>query len=114
MHTLREVNLELGMPVVADALRRLTFEIHNSKKMNCTVLKIIHGYGSTGKGGKIRTASRERLDFFTSKNEIKGYVTGENFSIFDDTTRKALRLCPELRKDRDLERCNNGVSFIML
>lgn len=52
MNTLREINLELGMPYAADAVRRMTFEIHHSKSMHCTVLKIIHGYGLLRKRGK--------------------------------------------------------------
>ena len=78
MSKLREVNLEQGMPYVADAVKRLTFEVHHSKSMGCTVLKIIHGYGSSGKGGKIRIAARERLDFLQKKNEIRGYITGRS------------------------------------
>lgn len=114
MNTLREVNLELGMPYAADAVRRLTFEVHHSKDMHCTILKIIHGYGSSGKGGKIRTAARERLDFLQQKHEIRGYIPGEKFSIFDAPTRDAFLICPELRKDHDLDRSNNGVTFILL
>ena len=114
MNTLREINLELGMPYAADAVRRMTFEIHHSKSMHCTVLKIIHGYGSSGRGGKIRLAARERLEFLQRKHEIQGFIPGEKFSIFDEATRNAFAHCPELRKDRDLERSNNGVTFILL
>lgn len=114
MSKLREVSLELGMPYAADAVKRLTFEVHHSKSMGCTVLKIIHGYGSSGKGGKIRIAARERLDFLQKKKEIQGYIIGEKFSIFDSKTLKAFQICPELRKDKDLERSNNGVTFILL
>lgn len=114
MGGLREVNLELGMPYAADAVRRMTFEVHHSKDMGCAVLKIIHGYGSSGRGGKIRLAARERLDFLLKKREIRGYIPGERFTIFNDETRRALQACPELRKDRDLERSNNGVTFIVL
>jgi len=112
--TLREVNLELGMPYAADAVKRLTFEIHHSKSMGCTVLKIIHGYASSGKGGKIRVAARERLDFLQRKNEIRRYIPGEKFSIFEEDTRQAFLVCPELRRDHDLDRFNNGVTFIVL
>ncbi len=114
MNTLREVNLELNLPYAADAVKRLTFEVHHSKDLRCTVLKIIHGYGSSGKGGKIRVAARQRLDFLQKKREIKYYIPGEKFSIFDEPTRKAFEVCPELRKDHDLERSNNGVTFIIL
>ncbi len=114
MDTLREIDLERGMPYAADAVKRLTFEVHHSKDLGCTILKIIHGYGSTGKGGKIRIAARERLAFLQKKREIRGFIPGERFSIFDEETRKALQLCPELRRDHDLERANNGVTFILL
>lgn len=114
MNLLREVNLEQGMPYASDALRRLTFEVHHSKDLGCTALKIIHGYGSTGKGGKIRVAARERLAFLQKKREIKYFIPGEKFSIFEGETLSAFRVCPELRKDQDLERANNGVTFIIL
>ena len=48
------------------------------------------------------------------KREIRGYICGENFSIFDDDTRQAFLRCDALRKDRDLERHNNGVTFVVL
>lgn len=114
MNLLREVNLKSGMPYASDAVRRLTFEIHHSKELGCAALKIIHGYGSSGKGGKIRLAARERLTFLQKKREIKYFITGEKFSIFDGDTLQAFRVCPELRKDPDLERANNGVTFIIL
>ena len=56
---LREVNLELGKPTVNAAVKRLTFELHHSRSLGCAALKIIHGYGSSGTGGRIRV---DRLD----------------------------------------------------
>ena len=114
MGELREINLEAGMPLVADALRRLTFEVHHSKALGYAALKLIHGYGSSGKGGKIRVAARDRLEFLMQKREIRGYICGEDFSIFDGDTRPAFLRCDALRKDRDLERHNNGVTFVIL
>ena len=48
------------------------------------------------------------------RGEIRGFIPGESFSIFDETTRQAFALCGELRQDRDLDRYNNGVTFILL
>lgn len=111
---LREVNLEDGRPFVDAAIRRLTFEIHSSNSQGLAVLKIIHGYGSTGSGGRIRVEARQYLDRLRHRKEIFGYLTGEQFSIFDEATRAAFSRCGDLRKDRDLERHNNGVTFIIL
>ena len=60
-HT-RELNLELGWPTVDQALRRLDAELEAARKMNTPLMKLIHGYGSSGKGGRIRTASRRYLE----------------------------------------------------
>lgn len=112
--TLREINLEEGKPFVDAAIRRLTFELKRSGTMGVKVLKIIHGYGSTGTGGRIRVESRRYLDGLKQRGEIKTYITGEKFSIFETDTQLALRLCDALRRDHDLDRHNNGVSFIVL
>ena len=54
----RELNLELGRPDAAEALRRLAAEVEAARKMGTPAMKLVHGYGSSGKGGRIRTASR--------------------------------------------------------
>ena len=110
----REVNIKADMPTADRAVRRVTFELHQSRRMQVSVLKVIHGYGSSGKGGRIRTEVREYLARLHRKGEIKGYILGEEFSIFDAQTRQAFLDCPELRKDSDLERHNNGVTLILL
>lgn len=69
------------MPYTDQAIQRLTLEIRQSRKMGCTVLKIIHGYGSSGKGGKIRTESRRYLTRLKEHGEIVNFLPGEKFSI---------------------------------
>ena len=58
---LRVVNLEDGKPRVDAAIRRLTYELAHTRACGCTVLKIIHGYGSSGAGGRIRAVSYTHL-----------------------------------------------------
>jgi hypothetical protein len=111
---LKTVNLEAGMPTSDQAVRRLTYEINQSKMMGYTALKLIHGYGSSGVGGRIRTEVRQYLERQLRLKKIKMYEFGENFSIFSANTRAALSACPELRNDSDLERHNNGVTFVIL
>ena len=114
MGVLREVNLELGHPATNDAIRRLTFEISRSRTIGDAVLKIIHGYGSSGTGGRIRLEARNYLSRLKAQGAIYGFIPGERFSIFDADTLAAFRLCGELRQDRDLEHSNNGVTFIIM
>lgn len=110
---LRTVNLERGMPQVAQALRYLDGELYTSKRMGVTATKLIHGYGSSGVGGKIRTAVRKELAARKEKGEIADFITGEEFSIFNESTRRAMLKCDALRQDRDLDRYNNGVTFVV-
>ena len=112
--TLREINLEAGMPPAGAAIRRLTWELNRSRSAGVAVLKLIHGYGSSGAGGKIRVEVRQYLERLCRRGEISGFIPGEQFSIFDPATRAAFLTCGELRRDRDLERHNNGVTFILL
>lgn len=101
------------MPTVDQALKQLGFQIQHTRKMGCTAMKIIHGYGSSGTGGKIRTASRKYLTQMKSAGEIRDFIQGEKFSIFEEATRRAFSRCDDLRRDKDLDRYNNGVTFIL-
>lgn len=107
---MKEINLELGLPTVVEALKRLDAELQTAKTQKHKTVKLIHGYGSSGKGGKIRKECRLHLQ---SKN-VKSVIFGENFSIFDENTRKAFQFEPNLRKDNDLDRYNNGVTLVVL
>ena len=66
------VNLENGRPRVKQALMQLDFEIQNGRTGNLKVLKIIHGYGSSGVGGTLRIAVREFLSL--TKNPPANFV----------------------------------------
>ena len=48
------VNLEAGMPTVDMARTHLNMTLRSAKANRVKVLKLIHGYGSSGKGGAIR------------------------------------------------------------
>lgn len=45
------VNLEAGMPTVDMARTHLNMTLRSAKANRVKVLKLIHGYGSSGKGG---------------------------------------------------------------
>ena len=111
---LREVNIKSDMPSVDDAIRRTTYNIMNAGVLGVSVIKLIHGYGSTGKGGAIRLEVRKYLDRQKKRGVIKDFIPGEELSLFGEATRKAFLLCDELRRDSDLERHNNGITIIVI
>lgn len=114
MGTLREVNLELGRPSVDQALRLLHQELRTSKELRYKAVKFIHGYGSSGSGGKIRVAVRRELETMRVKGEILSIIPGERFTIFEAATLAAFSRCGSLRDDEDLERYNNGVTIVLI
>lgn len=114
MSQLKTVNLEEGRPAAADALARLQMELRLTRGSRITALKLIHGFGSTGRGGKLRTEVRRQLEIQRGRGYLKFYIPGERLTIFNEETRRALELCPALRNDPDLERHNNGVTVVIL
>ncbi|MBC8536537.1 Smr/MutS family protein [Feifania hominis] len=114
MAGMKTANIEQGMPLVDQAIRRLTYEIHAARAGGFAVLKVIHGYGSSGTGGRIRVEVRRYLDSLVRRGQIRGYAPGERFSIFDEMSRKIITGCPDAARDRDLDRSNNGVTFVLL
>ena len=110
----KTVNLEQGLPTADRAIRRLTYELAAAKSMGYTAVKLIHGYGSSGKGGVLRVEVREYLLRRHRRGDIQAFIAGERLSIFDEDTRIAMGLCPELRMDRDLDRHNNGITVVIL
>lgn len=114
MKHIREINLELGRPTADEALRRLKGELWAAKTMRAPVLKIIHGYGSSGKGGRICTACRSYLRQARASGQVRDVICGEDFSLFSEATRQAFCVCDALRRDRDLDNDNNGVTFVIL
>jgi hypothetical protein len=109
----KEVNIKSDMPTADDAIRRITYHLRTSKTLGEKALKIIHGYGSTGTGGKIRIEARRYLGEQKRKGFIRAYIPGEEFSIFNAATLDAFKSCPDLRRDPDLERHNNGITIVL-
>ena len=72
----REINLEIGRPAAAQALERMRMELRLSKKRGYTAVKLIHGFGSSGTGGKIRTAVRRELAAMQQRGEIGDVIFG--------------------------------------
>jgi hypothetical protein len=111
---IKTINLKPDMPVVSEALQRLEREFALARREKRAVLKIVHGYGSTGVGGEIRIAVQKRLREMIDAGEIQDCVFGENWSKSDETSWRLLQSDPELKNDRDLGRHNQGITIVLL
>ena len=111
---MKTVNLKSDMPSVAEALQRLERAIALARQERHSLLKLVHGYGSTGAGGDIRIAVQKRLQELTKGGQIRGCIFGENWSKSDDATWRLLQTEPTLKSDSDLGRRNQGITIILL
>ena len=112
MKRLKEINLEDGKPTVADALIILKSSINNAKSGNVGCLYIIHGYGSSGKGGVIRDKARQWLNAQARNGVVKCVINGEDFNLFNF---KALELKNTYKElEQLLKVCNHGVTIVEL
>ena len=107
------VNLEQGMPYADAAIRRLTLEIFDAKRRGYSSLKLIHGYGSSGKGGVIRAKVYAELEARKAAGIVSDYIPGDAFSPFSPAGRKALSVMAELSRDRDYSRGNLGITLVL-
>jgi hypothetical protein len=102
------------MPSVQEALQRLDREIALARQGKVVMLKIIHGYGSTGAGGDIRIAVQKRLHALAEGGHIRACIFGENWSKTDEVTWQLLQSQTELKSDFDLGRRNRGITVVVL
>jgi DNA-nicking Smr family endonuclease len=114
MPALKTVNLEEGRPSVALASSRLLDQLRLARQQGFTAVKVIHGYGSHGVGGELRTAIQGILARMSRDNDIAAFVAGEDWRISDETTWRLMRKHRELKQDRDLGRRNKGISIVVL
>ena len=111
---IKTVNLKADMPQVHEALQHLNREIAIARQEGHKLLKLIHGYGSTGAGGDIRIAAQKRLHEMARSGEIHGSIFGEAWSKSDDKSWSLLQAQPELKSDPDLGRRNRGITIVLL
>lgn len=110
----KTINLERGRPVLEAALSRMAEGIEDGKRNNVHILTLIHGYGSSGKGGVIRVESRKTLDFMKVKGQIKDVIYGEHFSKRSAPVKNLLRRYPSLSTHKYMNRENKGITLVVL
>ena len=109
---MEEIDIEFGRPTVDVAMPLLTERLRSLKKSGVKAVKIIHGYGSTGKGGRLRKATLTLLDELKASGLVKEFVIGEQWSKFELRTLTLIDRMPQLYNDQDLERSNRGITVV--
>ncbi len=107
---IRSVNIKDDMPVAETALSRLKGEIHKAKQQGLKALKVIHGYGSSGRGGVIK---QEVHRFIMSCETVANWIPGEEFSAEYQETLQILRHHSYLENDKDFRKRNRGITILI-
>ena len=112
--TLPRLNLEEGMPLVEEALGRMNLGLQELRVSRVKAVKLIHGYGSTGRGGKIRDSVRNELSVMKRRKLIRDWIPGEDFGPTDSASRKLAEQDSAVTRDPDYGRMNHGISIAVL
>ena len=109
-----EVNLEQGYPTVDTAIKYLELAISRAKAYGYSIVKLIHGYGSSGSGGKIKIAVHKELARYKTKGKIREFIAGEDFSPFDSATQRVIVAYPDITRDSDYFKTNHGITVVLI
>jgi len=75
------INLEAGGPTAEEALERLTQQVRAASEAGIRALIVIHGYGSSGSGGKIKWVVRDALENNYFSDRVDEYYFGEDLGL---------------------------------
>ena len=109
-----EVNIEQGMPTVETAMKYVEQAFSRAKAYGYPAIKFIHGYGSGGSGGKIKTAVHRELGKYKNTGKIREFAAGENFTPFDPATQRIIAAYPDITRDSDYLRTNQGITIVLI
>ena len=111
---MKVINLEDGMPTVERARLLMQHELQSARKEGYKAVKLIHGYGSSGAGGALRTELQKDLRKAAHEGAVRAFIPGEDWRLADQNTWDLLKRFPEWKKDADLGRGNQGISVVVL
>lgn len=111
---IRRLNLEDGMPLVEEAVGRMNMGLQELRVSGEKVVKLIHGYGSSGTGGKIRMGVRGELAGMKRRKLIRDFIPGEEFGPLDAASRKLAESNAAIPRDPDWGRMNPGITMVIL
>ncbi len=111
MPSIKAYDIKSHLPSCAEAeaeLRLILLANHGGG-----IIKIIHGYGSTGPGGKIKTSAHRLLEAELKAKRIAGYIPGEatvKLMGYDNLIRQHYAV---LKQDADFAKGNDGITYVI-
>lgn len=92
-----ELNIKHDGPHVEEALDRLTDYLRKALDIGIKAIVLIHGYGSSGEGGRIKWAIHDALENNRYSDRVDEYYFGESVAYGSQAYHDLLRRRPGLK-----------------
>ena len=108
-------DLELGAPLVEEAISKFEQYLGMASNAGFKTMLVIHGYGSSGKGGEIRKTLRDNLELNFYSDRVIDYYLGEDLKEGNESYTQLLKRRPSLQKQKmQFKNSNAGVTLLLL
>ena len=108
------INLETGSPTAEEALERLTQHVRATGEAGIRTLIVIHGYGSSGSGGKIKWFVRDALEHNYFSDRVDEYYFGEDLALGSSGYQAVMKRRASLKQHLSQFKIGNAGMTILL
>jgi hypothetical protein len=110
-----EINIKQGSPYVDEALELLTEHLRKCLDLGIKAIILIHGYGSSGEGGRIKWAIHDALENNRYSDRVEEYFYGENVAYGSESYYALLKRRPGLKRYlKRFKEGNAGMTVLLL
>ena len=110
-----EINIKQGSPYVDEALDELTEQLRKCLELGIKAIILIHGYGSSGEGGRIKWAIHDALENNRYSDRVLEYFFGENVAYGSEAYQVLLKRRPGLKRYlKRFKEGNAGMTVLLL
>jgi DNA-nicking Smr family endonuclease len=109
------LNLKFDSPSAEEALDRLTITLRRASEVGIKAILLIHGYGASGEGGKIKWAVHDALKNNYFSDRVDEYHFGEQTAFGSEAYHVLLRRRPGLKAYlKHFKEGNAGMTVLIL
>ena len=109
------LNLKFDSPSAEEALDRLTVALRRASEVGIKAMILIHGYGASGEGGRIKRAVHAALENNYFSDRVDEYHFGEQTAFGSEAYHALLRRRPSLKAYlKHFKEGNAGMTVLIL
>lgn len=109
------LNLKYDSPSAEEALDRLTISLRRASELGIKAIILIHGYGASGEGGRIKWAVHDALENNYFSDRVDEYHFGEHAAFGSNVYHALLRRRPGLKGYlKHFKEGNAGMTVLLL